>query len=109
MHLFLFLTLYMFRAYRAHHQERQIVLIQPLAAFTLCRWPYRVQVGRPRLLSSFVWDDRGKSLIPARIVPILLTSRPGAFRMRARRVTFESTAAILLIHFFGSGGRVPRC
>ena len=32
MYLFLFLTLYMFRAHRAHHQERQIVSIQPLVA-----------------------------------------------------------------------------
>ena len=35
----------MFRAHRAHHQERQIVSIQPLVAVTLCRWPCRVQVG----------------------------------------------------------------
>jgi hypothetical protein len=47
MHLFLFLTLYMFRAHRVHHQERQIVSIQPLVAVTLCRWPCHVQVGRP--------------------------------------------------------------
>jgi len=40
--LFLFLTLYMFRAHRAHHQERQIVSIKPLVAVTLCRWPCRV-------------------------------------------------------------------
>ena len=39
MYLFLFLTLYMFRAHRAHHQQRQIVSIQPL-----CRWPCHVQV-----------------------------------------------------------------
>ena len=45
MYLFIFLTLYMFRAHRAHHQERQIVSIQPLVAVTLCRWPCRVQVG----------------------------------------------------------------
>ena len=32
MYLFLFLTLYMFRAHRAHHQERQIVSVQPLVA-----------------------------------------------------------------------------
>jgi hypothetical protein len=32
MYSFLFLTLYMFRAHRAHHQERQIVSIQPLVA-----------------------------------------------------------------------------
>jgi len=31
-HLLLFLTLYMFRAHRAHHQERQIVSVQPLVA-----------------------------------------------------------------------------
>jgi len=31
----------MFRAHRAHHQERQIVSIQSLVAVTLCR----VQVG----------------------------------------------------------------
>jgi len=28
-YLFLVITLYMFRAHRAHHQERQIVSIQP--------------------------------------------------------------------------------
>jgi hypothetical protein len=32
MYLFLVLTLYMFRAHRAHHQERQVVSIQPLVA-----------------------------------------------------------------------------
>ena len=33
MYLFIFvLNLYMFRAHRAHHQERQIVSIQPLVA-----------------------------------------------------------------------------
>jgi len=37
MYLFMFLTLYMFPAHRAHHQERQIVSIQPLVAVTLCR------------------------------------------------------------------------
>ena len=36
MYLFLFLTLYMFRAHRVHHQERQIVSIQPLVAAILC-------------------------------------------------------------------------
>jgi hypothetical protein len=45
MYLFLFLTLYVFRAHRAHHQERQIVSIQPLVTVTRCRWPYRVQFG----------------------------------------------------------------
>jgi len=34
--LFIFLTLYMFRAYRAHHQERQIVSIHPLVAVGGC-------------------------------------------------------------------------
>ena len=43
--IFLFVTLYMFRAHRAHHQERQIVSIQPLVTVTLCWWPCRVQVG----------------------------------------------------------------
>jgi hypothetical protein len=43
--LFLLLTLYMFRAHRAHHQERQIVSTQPLVTVTLCRLPCRVQVG----------------------------------------------------------------
>jgi hypothetical protein len=33
--LLLFLTLYMFRAHRAHHQERQIVSSQPLVTVTL--------------------------------------------------------------------------
>ena len=40
MYLFLFLTLYVFRAHRAHHQDRQIVSIQlPLyvGGSVLCR------------------------------------------------------------------------
>ena len=45
MYLLLFLTLYMFRAHRAHHQERQIVSIQPLITVTLGWWPCRVQIG----------------------------------------------------------------
>ena len=45
MYLSLFLTLYMFRVHRAHHQERQTVSIKTLLAVTLCRWPCRVQVG----------------------------------------------------------------
>jgi hypothetical protein len=45
MYLFLFLTLYMFRAHRAHHQESQSVSIQFLVTVTLCRWPCRVQIG----------------------------------------------------------------
>ena len=44
--LFLFITLYMFRAHSAHHQERQIVSIQPLVTVILCWWPRCVQVGR---------------------------------------------------------------
>ena len=46
MYLFLFITLYMFRARRVHHQERQIVSIQPLVTVILCWWPRCVQVGR---------------------------------------------------------------
>ena len=44
MYLFIFLTPYTFRAHRAHHQDRQTVSIQPLAAVTLCWWPCSVQV-----------------------------------------------------------------
>ena len=46
MYLFLFITLYMFRAHGAHHQERQIVSIQPLVTVIICWWPRCVQVGR---------------------------------------------------------------
>jgi len=35
MYLFLFTTLYMFQAHRAHYQERQIVSIQPLVTVIL--------------------------------------------------------------------------
>jgi len=69
MYLFLFITLYMFRAHRAHHQERQIVSIQPLVKVyvggrdvcrleeesssnvILCWWSRCAQVGR-RLLQT---------------------------------------------------------
>ena len=37
--IFLFITLYTFRAHRAHHQERKIVSIQPLGTVILCWWP----------------------------------------------------------------------
>jgi len=46
MYLFLLITLYMFRARRAHRQERQIVSMQPLVTVILCWWPRYVQVGR---------------------------------------------------------------
>ena len=46
MYLFLFITLYMFRAHRAHHQGRQIVSIQTLVTVILASWPRCVQVGR---------------------------------------------------------------
>ena len=42
MYLFIFLTLYMFRAHSAHHQERQNVSIQTLVAVSLCRVGGRV-------------------------------------------------------------------
>ena len=45
MYLFPFITLYMFRAHRVYHQERQIVSIQPLVTVILCWWPRCVQVG----------------------------------------------------------------
>jgi uncharacterized membrane protein len=35
MYLFLFITLYVFRAHHAYHQERQIVSIQPLVTVIL--------------------------------------------------------------------------
>jgi len=43
--IYLFITLYMFRARRAHHQERQVVLIQLLVTVTPCWWQCRVLVG----------------------------------------------------------------
>jgi hypothetical protein len=49
-YLFLLITLYMFRAHRVRHQERQIVSIQFLVTVTLFWWPCRVQVG-----SKLVW------------------------------------------------------
>jgi hypothetical protein len=33
----------MFRAHRAHHQEKKILSIQTLVNVTLCQWPCRVQ------------------------------------------------------------------
>ena len=45
-YLFLLIILYyVFRAHRAHHQERQIVSIQPLVTVILRWWPRCVQVG----------------------------------------------------------------
>ena len=38
-----------FRGSRAHHQERQIVSIQPLVTVIICWWPRCLQVGRKLL------------------------------------------------------------
>jgi hypothetical protein len=43
--IYLFTTLYMFRAHRSHHQDRQIVLIQFLVTVTPCWWQCRVLAG----------------------------------------------------------------
>jgi hypothetical protein len=45
-YFYVFKTLYMFWAHSAHHQERQIVSIQPLVTVSLCWRPRCVQVGR---------------------------------------------------------------
>jgi hypothetical protein len=58
MYLFLFLTLYMFRVHRAHHQERQIVLIQPLVTVTLCWCPCRVQMHDARPTKCKILSNR---------------------------------------------------
>ena len=49
----------MFRAHRAHHQERRTVSVKSLVTVTLCRWPCRVQVGSlPEVvLTQFVSPD----------------------------------------------------
>jgi hypothetical protein len=56
----------MFRAHRAHHQERQIVSIQPLVTVILCRWPCRVQVGSELLASFFRCLGRTKISVQVR-------------------------------------------
>ena len=66
MYLFIFLTLYIFRAHRAHHQERKIVSVQPLVAVTLsvavsCVGPTCTRHGHRELpevvLTQFVSPD----------------------------------------------------
>jgi hypothetical protein len=61
MYLFIFLTLYMFRAHRAHYQERQIVSMQTLVAVTLCSVPTCTRHGHRQLpavvLTQFVSPD----------------------------------------------------
>ena len=77
MYLFLFLTLYMFRARRAHHRERQIVSIQPLVTVTLCWWPCRVQVGRSPVFFTNSVDRVGRfgfSNVLYILIPCLFSS-----------------------------------
>ena len=57
----------MFRAHLAHHQERQIVSIQPLVTVILRWWPSCVQVGR-RLQSSSNLHTSWPFLQPAHIL-----------------------------------------
>jgi hypothetical protein len=57
MYLFLFITLYMFRAHRAHHQERQIVSIQCLVTVNLCWWPRRVDDTATNSYQRLYWHN----------------------------------------------------
>ena len=45
--IYIFIVLYMFRACRAHHQEKQIVSIQLLVNVTPCWWQCRVHTTLP--------------------------------------------------------------
>jgi len=67
----LFLTLYMFRAHRAHHQEREIVSIQPLVAVTLCWSSCRVQ--RVKNINKYIKIVRHVGHLP-RIISIVWTA-----------------------------------
>jgi uncharacterized membrane protein YfcA len=58
----LFLTLYMFRAHRAHHQERQIVSIQPLIIVTLFTVGGRV-VSRSEVHFRPAHDNRTQFIV----------------------------------------------
>jgi len=70
MYLFIFLTVYIFRAHRAHHQERQTVSIQPLVAVTLCRWLCLVQVEVPNISSILALEcDKAVGLKYAGLYP----------------------------------------
>jgi len=60
----------MFRAHLAHHQERQIVSIQPLVAVTLCRWPCRAHDTELQLpevvLTQFLSPDDQHDVLETR-------------------------------------------
>jgi len=47
----------MFRGHRAHHQERQIVSIQPLVTVILFWWPRCVQVGRRLCITLVIYQE----------------------------------------------------
>ena len=55
----------MFRAHPVHHQERQIVSIQPLVTVILCWWPRCVQVGLlpEAVLIQFVSPDDERDVL----------------------------------------------
>jgi len=72
MYLFIFLSPYMFRAHRAHHQERQFVSIQPVVAVTLCQWPCRVKVGSDQDGTAVPsWSCAKAVYKPVRHMPLL--------------------------------------
>ena len=72
----------MFRARRAHHQERQTVSIQPLVTVTLCRWPCRMHTTQPPTqsdsLTQFVSpDDEHDVLETCRELKIKINTQKG--------------------------------
>ena len=61
----------MFRAHRAHHQERQIVSIQPLVTVILLWWPRCVQVGRKRVFFQPAHKEATNVLAEAVLIQIV--------------------------------------
>jgi hypothetical protein len=67
----------MFQAHRAHHQERQIVSIQPLVTVILCWWPRCEQVRR-----SFFQ--------PAHIVPAAEAAKPLIYNIHVYKIAIDT-------------------
>jgi hypothetical protein len=70
--IYLFTSLYMYRARRAHHQEREIVSVQLLVTVTLCWWQCCVLVGM--LLPTNTRHCRDRIPVGARFSTLVQTS-----------------------------------
>ena len=97
--IYLFIVLYLFRACRAHHQEKQIVSIPLLVIVTPCWWQCRVLVGSLPTTSPHTSDSvfclTTGSEPPLKRFLHIVRSRASSFKREYPLLSLRSSSSFL--------------